>query len=63
MKSDDSHCTLRLKVALRDHFLGWIFALGSKVRIICNQQVLDKVGEMVGRLNEQYDTRIQGSVY
>ncbi len=51
---DANHSRVRLKVALSDHFLGWIFALGSKVKIVGNAQVLERVSEMLGRLNNQY---------
>lgn len=52
---DGTHCRTRIKVALSDHFLGWIFALGSKVRITGNSNALGKVDEFINRLNEQYN--------
>lgn len=51
---DENHCRVRLKVAMSDHFLGWIFALGDKVRIVGPGEVLDKVKAMVERLGAQY---------
>lgn len=51
---DDSHSTVRLKVALSEHFISWIFALGDKVKIVGNAGVLEKVNEEVDRLVKQY---------
>lgn len=51
---DDFHCRVRLKVAMSEHFLGWIFALGSKVKIVGPDDAKARVSEMVKRLNEQY---------
>ncbi len=51
---DDNHSTVRLSVAMSSHFLSWIFALGPGVRIVGPASVLDKVNELVDRLNEQY---------
>lgn len=51
---DKDHCRVRLKVALSSHFIGWIFALGDKVRIVGNKKVLREVNEMVERLKKQY---------
>ena len=55
---DAGHCRVRLKVAMSDHFLGWIFALGNKVKIVGNQDALSKVGDMLERLSEQYGNNI-----
>lgn len=51
---DDGHSTVRLKVAMSDHFLGWIFALGSKVKIVGPDEAVSKAKAMVDRLKEQY---------
>lgn len=54
MPVDANHSTVRLKVALSNHFLGWIFALGDKVKIVGNKDVLAKVNEEIERLVKQY---------
>lgn len=51
---DDEYCTVRLKVALSSHFLGWIFALGPDVCITGPQSVLDYVRSELDRINSQY---------
>lgn len=51
---DENHCTLRLKVAMSSHFLSWIFALGSKVKIVGPESVMVRVREEIDRLNSQY---------
>ena len=51
---NEDYCTVRLKVAMSQHFIGWIFALGESVRIIGPDNVLEKVRIEVKRINEQY---------
>lgn len=51
---DANHSTVRLKVALSSHFIGWIFALGDKVKIVGNKEVVAKVKEEIDRLIAQY---------
>ncbi len=51
---DKTHSRVHLKVALSDHFLGWIFALGDKVRIVGSDAVLERVHAFVTRLQKQY---------
>lgn len=51
---DTDHSTVRIKVALSSHFIGWIFALGDKVKIVGNQAVVEKVNDEVDRLIRQY---------
>ena len=52
---DDSHSTVRLKIALSSHFLGWVFALGDKVKIIGDKKVLQAARDEVKRLASQYE--------
>lgn len=54
VKVDDNHCTLRLKVALSRHFIGWIIALGPQVKITGSKKVLDYMNAEIKRLQEQY---------
>ena len=51
---DKKHCTVRLNVALSDHFISWIFALGVGVEIIGPKKAMSKVNDFVDRLNSQY---------
>lgn len=51
---DDNYCTVRLQVAMSDHFLGWIFALGEDVEIIGPNETLVYVREFVRRISGQY---------
>lgn len=51
---DENHSTVRLKVAMSSHFIGWIFALGDKVKIIGDEKVLNQVKLEIMRINEQY---------
>lgn len=51
---DENTSTVRIKVALTSHFLGWIFALGPDVKITGPASVLPKVEEEVKRIYAQY---------
>lgn len=51
---DNDHCMVRLKVAMSQHFIGWIFALGESVKIVGPESVMKKVKEEVKRINGQY---------
>lgn len=51
---DANHSRVRLKVALSDHFLGWIFALGEGVKIVGSKEAVEKAKAMIRRLNESY---------
>lgn len=51
---DDEHSNVRLSVALSDHFITWIFALGPDVKIVGPDSVLREVDALLKRLNDQY---------
>ena len=51
---DDEHCTVRLKVAMSQHFIGWIFALGENVKIVGPESVIQKAKEEAIRISNQY---------
>ncbi|MBP9997001.1 MAG: WYL domain-containing protein [Lachnospiraceae bacterium] len=51
---DDKHCRTRINVAMSDHFLGWIFALGDGVKIVGNAEAVKCATDMIKRLTEQY---------
>ena len=51
---DEDHCTVRLHVAMSQHFIGWIFALGNSVKIIGPDSVLTRVRKEIDRISGQY---------
>jgi len=51
---DSDYCSVRLKVALSPHFLGWIFALGSDVAITGPEEVLNYTRKEASRIYNQY---------
>ncbi len=52
---DADHCTVRLKVAMSQHFIGWIFALGENVKIVGPESVLKMAKEEAKRIYGQYE--------
>lgn len=46
IKSDDESFTVRVKVAVSDQFLGWIFGLGGGVKIIDPLQIKKRMEEL-----------------
>lgn len=54
LKADDEHFTVSVKVAVSKHFLGWIIALGSGVKIVGPDAVVNKMKDELKRLNEMY---------
>lgn len=52
---DKNHSTVRLKVAMSSHFIGWIFALGDKVKIVGDEEVLKIVNDEIKRIYSQYN--------
>lgn len=54
LKADDEHFTVSVKVAVSKHFLGWIIALGSGVKIVGPDAVVGKMKDELKRLNEMY---------
>ena len=53
-KIDETHSMTVLKVAMSEHFISWIFALGNKVRIIGPENVLEYVNKEIDRLIQCY---------
>lgn len=39
---------------MSDQFLGWIFALGDKVRITGPKDVVKRFGEEIGKISQYY---------
>lgn len=50
----EGHFTAQVNVVPSRHFLGWIFALGSGVRITSPEDVVQQMREEARRLTEQY---------
>ncbi|MCR5673008.1 MAG: WYL domain-containing protein [Lachnospiraceae bacterium] len=45
----------RVKVALSDQFLGWIFSLGTRVKIVSPKEVADTFRKEINDLGKMYD--------
>ena len=45
----------RVKVALSDQFLGWIFSLGTRVKIVSPKEVVDTFRKEINDLGKMYD--------
>lgn len=50
----DREFTVKVKVHISSQFLGWVFSLGSAVRILGPEDVVDKMKREARRLAEQY---------
>ena len=53
---DDAHFQAVVNVTVSPQFIGWIVALGSGVRIVAPDAVVERMREEIRRLSEQYDT-------
>ncbi len=51
---DEDHFIIHVNVVPSGQFLGWVFGLGEKVKIIGPQSVVDQMKEETKRLVEQY---------
>lgn len=54
IKRDEEHFEAKVKVAVSNHFIGWVFALGEDAKIIGPESVLEKVNEEIERIIKQY---------
>jgi len=52
--ADDGYFTTFVNVAVSEPFLGWIFALGDKVKIVSPQNVVEKMKEMTNTIIDMY---------
>ncbi|MCR5602880.1 MAG: WYL domain-containing protein [Lachnospiraceae bacterium] len=43
-----------MDVALSDQFLGWIFSLGTKVKIIGSEEVVERFAGEIRAMNKLY---------
>ena len=53
---DDAHFQVVVNVTVSPQFIGWIVALGSGVRVVAPDAVVERMREEIRRLSEQYDT-------
>ena len=53
--ADEEHFTVNVDVRVSSQFLGWIFSLGDRVKIIAPEEVVDQVRREIRRLAEQYE--------
>lgn len=51
---DDTHFHVNVKVAVSEPFLGWVFALGDKIRIVAPENVVEQMKENVKAAYEKY---------
>lgn len=51
---DSTHSTVSITVALSSQFFGWLFALGSKVRIIGPEEVITRVRDYIDDISDRY---------
>lgn len=52
---DESHFKAHVNVVPSNQFLGWIMALGEKVKITAPQFVVDKMKREISRISKQYN--------
>lgn len=54
IKRDEEHFEAKVKVAVSNHFIGWVFALGEDAKIIGPESVVARVNEEIERIIKQY---------
>lgn len=52
--ADENHFRVNVKVSVSNQFFGWIFGLGSDVRILAPENVKEKLKAEIKRIEEQY---------
>lgn len=51
---DENHSVVRFHVALSPQFIGWIFALGTSVKVVSPDTVVELIKDEINRLRTQY---------
>lgn len=51
---DDAHFKVSVKVAVSNHFIHWVMALGAGAKIVGPEEVVEQVNKEISRLVEQY---------
>lgn len=54
VKTDESHFSVRLKVAVSPQFLSWVFGFGARVRVISPESVKESLRAMCGEVARLY---------
>lgn len=52
--ADEEHFRVNVRVSVSNQFFGWLFGLGSDVRILGPENVVDRMKEELGKINRQY---------
>ena len=52
--ADEEHFRVNVRVSVSNQFFGWIFGLGSDVRILAPENVVNKMKEELIRMNQLY---------
>ena len=52
--ADENHFRVNVKVSVSNQFFGWLFGLGSDVRILAPENVKEKLKEEIKRIEQQY---------
>jgi len=52
--ADKEHFRVNVKVSVSNQFFGWLFGLGSDVRILAPENVKEKMKEEIKRIEQQY---------
>ena len=54
---DDEHFTVNVNVAISSQFFGWVFALGTGVKILGPSNVVERMKQEIDELHEFYNRR------
>lgn len=54
LKSDDSHFTCTLKVAVSPQFFSWVMGFGSRARIVSPESVVDEMKKLLNEISDNY---------
>ena len=58
--ADKEHFSVNVEVHVSRQFLGWVFSLGEKAKIIGPETVVTQMKEEIARLQQQYETNTKG---
>ena len=51
---DEQYFTVNVDVHVSRQFLGWVFSLGEKVKLLGSDEVVEEMKAEIRRLNQQY---------
>lgn len=52
---DDGHFNVNVNIAVSEPFLGWVFALGNKAKIVGPENVVEQMKELAKKTYERYE--------